>query len=146
MSWNFNGQTIQSIDQLPQEAFGFIYKVTHLPSGKKYIGKKVLYFNVKKKLTKKQISEWDKPGRVPKTVQTQKESDWLRYYGSDKWIVQQIKEGRRDEFVREILQLCFSKKHLTFYEVYYQIVNNVLTSPEYLNDNILGKFYKSDFK
>lgn len=144
MSWIHNNEVISSIDQLPEGAYGFIYRVTHQPTNKMYIGKKVLYFNTKKKLTKKEITEWNKPGRPPKAKVVTKESDWMKYYGSDKWIVQQIKEGRSDQFVREILQLCFTKKQLTFYEVYHQMVNNVLADDNYLNDNILGKFYSRD--
>lgn len=145
MSWVYQNKKIENIDQLPSNAIGFIYRTIHQPTNKMYIGKKVLYFNTKKKLTKKEIAEWSKPGRAPKTKIVNKESDWIKYYGSDKWILQQIKEGRKDEFVREILQLCYTKKQLTFYEVYHQMLNNVLTDNQYLNDNILGKFYRRDF-
>ena len=54
MKWkNTNGETISSISDFPDNTFGFVYRVTHIPTGKSYIGKKVLYFQRKVKLTKK---------------------------------------------------------------------------------------------
>ena len=58
-----------------------------------------------------------------------------------------LKEGKQEEFEREILHLASSKKLLTYYEVKYQMVYQVLEKPEeFFNDNILGKFYKKDFE
>jgi hypothetical protein len=48
--WLYNEKVIENIEDFPQDTFGFIYIVTHKPSGVSYIGKKVLYYNVKKKL------------------------------------------------------------------------------------------------
>jgi hypothetical protein len=42
---------------MPQGTFGFIYMTTHNLSGISYIGKKSLYHNVKRKLTKKELAE-----------------------------------------------------------------------------------------
>ena len=47
MNWTYEGKEITDISQFPEETFGFIYEVTHIPSGKKYIGKKQLFFNKK---------------------------------------------------------------------------------------------------
>ncbi len=50
MKWkNTNGETISSISDFPDNTFGFVYRVTHIPTGKSYIGKKVLYFQKKSK-------------------------------------------------------------------------------------------------
>lgn len=145
--WKYKDKEINKLQDLPdhENVHGFIYLTTHIPTGKKYIGKKVLFFNRKKKLTKKEISEWSKPGRVAKSRVVTIESDWMKYYGSDKWIMSQIKEGRSGEFVREILLLVPTKKQLTFYEVYYQMTHGVLMDDSYLNDSILGKFFRRDF-
>ena len=76
-----------------------------------------------------------------------KESDWTKYYGSHSEIKELIKEGKQEEFEREILQLADSKKLLTYYEVKYQMLYQVLEKPEeFFNDNILGKFYRKDFE
>ena len=48
MEWiNINGELISSISDFPDNTFGFIYRVVHKPTGKAYVGKKVLYFNRK---------------------------------------------------------------------------------------------------
>jgi len=144
--WLYNEKVIENIEDFPQDTFGFIYIVTHKPSGKSYIGKKVLYHNVKKKLTKKELAEQTGPGRKSATKVVVKESDWKTYYGSAKPILELIKDGKQKEFTREILQLVPNKKLLTYYECKFLFINGVLENPEgYFNDNVLGKFFTKDF-
>ena len=134
------------MDDLPQDAFGFIYVTKHIPSNKSYIGKKVLYHNVKKKLTKKELAEQTGPGRKPTSKVISKESDWRTYFGSAKPIQELLKEGKHDEFERVILKIVDNKKLLTYYECKYLFAMGVLEKPEeYFNDNILGKFFTRDF-
>jgi len=144
--WLYNEKVIENIEDFPQDTFGFIYIVTHKPSGISYIGKKVLYYNVKKKLTKKELAEQTGPGRKSTTKVVAKESDWKTYYGSAKPILELIKDGKQEEFTREILQLVPNKKLLTYYECKFLFKYGVLEHPlEYFNDNILGKFFTKDF-
>jgi hypothetical protein len=145
--WLYNEKVIEKIEDFPQDTFGFIYIVTHKPSGKSYIGKKVLYHNVKKKLTKKELAEQTGPGRKSTTKVVVKESDWKTYYGSAKPILELIKDGKQEEFTREILQLVPNKKLLTYYECKFLFKYGVLEHPlEYFNDNIQGRFFTKDFK
>jgi hypothetical protein len=144
--WLYKEKVINSIEDMPQDTFGFIYIVTHKPTGKSYIGKKSLFHNIKKKLTKKELAEQTGPGRKSATRVVVKESDWKTYYGSAKPIMELIKGGKQEEFTREILQLVPNKKLLTYYECKYLFQLGVLEHPEgYFNDNILGKFYTKDF-
>jgi hypothetical protein len=144
--WLYNEKVIDKIEDMPQDTFGFIYIVKHRPTGKAYIGKKVLYHNVKKKLTKKEIAEQTGPGRKSATKVVVKESDWKNYYGSAKPIMALIKDGKQEEFTREILQLVPNKKLLTYYECKYLFINEVLEHPDkWMNDNVLGKFFTKDF-
>jgi hypothetical protein len=144
--WLYNEKVIDKIEDMPQDTFGFIYIVKHRPTGKAYIGKKVLYHNVKKKLTKKEIAEQTGPGRKSATKVVVKESDWKTYYGSAKPIIALIKDGKQEEFTREILQLVPNKKLLTYYECKYLFINEVLEHPDkWMNDNVLGKFFTKDF-
>lgn len=141
--WYFLDKQINEISDLPEGAFGFIYQTTHIPTGKKYIGKKSLMYNRKKKLTKKELLEYaGKKGRTPTHIRVQKESDWKTYYGSHSF----IKESNKEDLERKILQLAFNKKELTYLECKWQFVLEVLETNKYLNDNILGKFYDRDFK
>ena len=144
--WLYQGKEIISLEDLPQDTYGFIYISIHQPTGKSYIGKKSLFHNVKKKLTKKQLVEQTGRGRKPTTEVIQKESDWKTYYGSAKPILDLIKEGKQEEFTREILQLVPNKKLLTYYECKYLFMLGVIEKQDgYFNDNILGKFFRKDF-
>jgi hypothetical protein len=144
--WLYKDKVIDTLEDFPEGIYGFIYITTHNPSGTSYIGKKSLFHNIKKKLTKKELAEQTGPGRKSITKVIQKESDWKTYYGSAKPILDMLKEGKHNEFTREILYLVPNKKLLTYYECKYLFTYGVLENPlEYLNDNILGKFYRKDF-
>jgi hypothetical protein len=146
-NWLYKDKRIESLKDFPEGTFGFIYLTVHEPSGKTYLGKKSLYHNVKKKLTKKELAEQPTTrGRKSLTTTIQKESDWKTYYGSAKPIVELIKQGKQKDFYRKILCLAPNKKLLTYYECKYLFKYEVLEKPEeWLNDNILGKFYTKDF-
>ena len=143
--WLYNNEVVETIEDIPVNTFGFIYITTHIPSGISYIGKKSLYHNVKRKLTKKELAEQTGRGRKSTTETIQKESDWKTYYGSEDFIKQRIKEKKQDEFKREIIHFVENKKMLTYFECKYQFMYGVIENENYLNSNILGKFYKKDF-
>jgi hypothetical protein len=126
---------------------GFVYATTHIPSGKKYIGKKFLVHTQKRKLGKKELKIFEgQKGRPPKFKVVSKESNWKTYFGSNKQLLELLKTEDKDNFKREILHLCTSKKSLTYYETKFQFCMEVLENPnEYFNDNILGKFFTRDF-
>ena len=44
MNWLYKGEEMTSLEDFPPSTFGFTYRVTHIPSGKMYIGKKVNVF------------------------------------------------------------------------------------------------------
>ena len=133
--WLYKGKVIESIEQMPEGTFGFIYEVIHIPSKRKYIGKKVLTFN-------RTLAPLKGQKRKRKV---QKESDWKAYYGSHEEIKALLKEGKQEEFSREILEFIPTKKLLTYFECKYLFIKEVLENNEYINDNILAKFYRKDF-
>ena len=147
MSWTYKTKKIGDVTQFPENTFGFVYIVTHKPTNKSYIGKKVLYHTRKQKIGKRELQRLEKAvGRRPSYKLVVKESDWLRYYGSQKEIKNLLLEGKKDEFERIILKLAPNKKLLTYYETKYQMIYQVLEKPdEFFNDNILGKFFTKDF-
>ena len=132
--WLYNNKVIKGIEQMPKNTFGFIYKATYIPTREKYLGKKVLFFN-------RTLPPLKGAKRKRKVV---KESDWQTYYGSHTKIKQLLSEGKQEDFTREVLEFAFNKKHLTYLETKYQFCNNVLENTEYINDNILGKFFRKD--
>ena len=152
LAWRFKGKLITEIEDMPEETYGFIYMVTHLPTKKKYIGKKVLFFERNVKLGKKEteaLKEERKAagigGRVPAKKKVVKESDWKTYYGSQEDIKKLARTSKPEDWTREILDFVPTKKLLTYYEIKHIFINNALEDGDFLNDNILGKFYKKDF-
>ena len=133
--WLYKNKEINSIEDMPADTFGFVYLVTHTPSGKKYLGKKQLIAN----RTLPPLKGQKKKRKI------QKESDWKTYYGSQTEVKQLVKESQDMlEFVREISIFASTKKQLTYFETKLQFVNEVLENDEYLNSNILGKFFRKD--
>lgn len=138
--WKINIDLIKSIEDVPGGAYGFIYMMTNKATGKFYIGRKNLYFERTKHLGKKELeARIDK--RQSKKKKVIKESDWLNYNSSNEQILLEIEQG--ELFYKEIIEFCYSKKQLTYYEVYYQFKYDVLRENSY-NSNILGKFYRKD--
>lgn len=152
-SWWYDGKIITDISDMPDGTYGFIYQTTHTPTGRKYIGKKVLFFERNVKIGKKEallLKEERKAkgigGRVPLKQKVITESDWKDYYGSHKEILKLVKEGSLMDFERKILHYVQNKKQLTYFECKYLFINEVLENRDkYINDNILGKFYRKDF-
>ena len=108
--------------------FGFVYIITNLRNGKAYIGcKQYMHYNRLK----------------------EKESDWKTYTGSSKWLSKDIEEIGKKHFKFEIIAEYKNKRSLRYYELYYQMKYNVLSSTmegsdehAYYNSRVGGKFYR----
>jgi hypothetical protein len=123
------------------EYVGYIYVTSHMPTGRQYIGKKIFFHTTNKKLGKKELLEIPiTRGKRPTKKQVVKESDWKTYYGSST----EIKSLPKEEMLRHVLKLCKTSKQLTYWETKYLFQYNVLEDDRYINDNILGKFYRKD--
>ena len=55
MSWTYKNNEMVDITQFPENTYGFVYINKHVPTGKSYIGKKILQFTKKVKLGKKEL-------------------------------------------------------------------------------------------
>jgi hypothetical protein len=143
--WFYKQQQIKELTDMPEHTFGFIYEVTHTPTGKKYLGRKQLISVTRKLLGKKELALiTDKRSSKKKTIT--KETDWKAYYGSHPEIKQMVKEGKQLEFTREILIFVSTKKQLTYYEDKYLYMKGVIEpGSTYFNDNVSGRFFKKDF-
>lgn len=146
--WYYQNNIIDSIEQMPENIFGFIYKITNIETGQFYIGKKQIKSITNVKLGKKEKAKLNETitgkGRRPSKKKVIKESNWLSYYGSSKKLLEDVKKLGETVFKREIIKYCFSKKSLSYWEIYYQIQNDILQSSNCYNDSILGKFFKND--
>jgi len=139
MSWIYKGKEFTE-SNIPEGGVGFIYIMTAIIDGKSvaYIGKKNFFANIKKPLGKKALAmSTDK--RLKKYTRELK-PDFMRYYSSNKILKDAHKAGI--VIKREILRICYTGMELTYQETKHQFMYEVLEKEEYLNGNILGRFYK----
>jgi hypothetical protein len=141
MSWIYNNVEFTDA-MIPEGAIGFVYEMEAIIDGKlvKYIGKKNFFSVRKKKFGKKALAAMTDKRAKKYTVVTK--PDYAKYYSSNAV----LKEAHKSGIVikRFILQICYSKTELTYQETKYQFKYEVLEKDEYLNGNILGKFYKQN--
>jgi hypothetical protein len=126
---------------IPEGAVGFVYMMTAVIDGKSvaYVGKKNFFAKIKRPLGKKALAmSTDK--RLKKYSRVIK-PDYMNYYSSNKTLKDAHKAGV--VIKREILMICYSQMELTYQEVKHQFKYEVLEKDEYLNANILGRFFRS---
>ena len=140
MSWSYKGKDFNE-HHIPEGYVGFIYIMTAIIDGKSvaYIGKKNFFANIKRPLGKKALAmSTDK--RLKKYTRVIK-PDFMNYYSSNKTLKDAHKAGVMIK--REILMICKSQMELTYQEVKHQFIHEVLEKEEFLNANILGRFFRS---
>jgi hypothetical protein len=131
--WIYKGKPISEI---PKGIFGFIYIIRNNITGRQYIGKKQFLSNRSKKI----------PGKKNRK-HTILPSDWLLYWSSSDGLKKDITLLGQENFNREIIRLCPTKRDLTFREIEEQIKNDVLTallpdgSRAYYNENIMSRWF-----
>ena len=132
--WLYEGKPFTTDDI--GDFFGFVYRITNIQSGKRYIGRK--YFQQKRK-----------PRGGKRRVTS--ESDWKRYYGSSAELSADRKLLGNAAFKREILSLHTRLGDVNFEETKQLFLHNVLTetldgkTPLYYNSNILGRYMRKDY-
>jgi hypothetical protein len=131
MQWTYEGKTI---DTIPDEYEGFVYLITNLKTGQKYIGKKLAKF----KTTKPPLK-----GKKNKR-RGYKESDWKDYWGSSDRLNADVTAQGPENFTREILYLCKSRAEMSYIEAREQFDRRVLESDEYYNGIINVRVGGSD--
>jgi hypothetical protein len=131
--WLYNGQ---QYNDTPEDYQGFVYVITELDTGKKYIGKKNFW----------------KPKTLPITktrkrrVRTRVESDWRKYYGSNNTVKELVESKGEQNYKREILKLCKTKGEMSYYEAKLQFENDVLLSDIYYNEFIGCKIHSKHIR
>jgi len=128
-SWSYQGKPFN--EELTKNRFGFVYQITNLNTGRKYIGKKRFNFISHKRLKSKK-----------RRIKVIKKSDWLDYYGSSDELVQEVESGKYF-YTREILKLCNSSGDCSYWELYYQMMNHVLLRPDdYYNSYVGARIHR----
>ena len=139
MNWIYEGKEFYELD-IPPGAVGFIYIMSAIIDGKSvaYIGKKNFFANIKRPLGKKALAMTT--DKRLKKYKRELKPDFMNYYSSNKILKDAHKA--KVNIKREILRICYSVMELTYQETKYQFQYEVLEKDEYLNGNILGRFYK----
>jgi hypothetical protein len=120
MQWTYQGIIVEEI---PEDIIGFVYLITNLTTGRKYIGKKLAQF----KRTKPPLK-----GKKRKR-KTTVESDWRDYWGSSESLQADVAALGPDNFTREIIYYCKSKAELSYLEAKEQFDRGVLETDDYYN-------------
>ena len=120
MIWTYQQQPV---GEIPEGYIGFVYLITNLQSGQKYIGKKLTQF----KRTKPPLK-----GKRLKRRSTV-ESDWRDYWGSSERLQADIEALGPEHFTREILYYCKSKAEMSYLEAREQFERRVLETDDYYN-------------
>ena len=127
--WYYNGEEFTS--EMIGDYVGFVYLITDLSNGKKYVGKKTL-------MSKRKLPPLKgKTRRRTKIVET----DWQDYYGSSEEVKALVEDRGRNQFKREILHLCKGKGEMSYLELKEQVDREVLFKDEYYNEFIGAKIH-----
>ena len=131
LNWQYDGKDFT--EDLIGDNYGFVYQITNLTNGKKYIGKKFFY-SAKTKQVK------------GKKKRYKCQSNWQTYYGSSDILQKDVLQYGHENFVREILHLCKSKGECGYLEAKEQFVRGVMESDDYYNTWIMVRVRKSHIK
>lgn len=123
MTWFYNGNLFEIDDDRIDDLVGFVYCITEIETGMKYVGKKLF---------------WRKLKRPPLKGKTRKrteivQSDWVDYYGSSDRVSKLVEELGTSAFHREILHLCRTKGECSYMEAQEQFARDVLRRDDYYN-------------
>lgn len=130
--WTYKNQEFQ--EELIGDNIAFVYKITNLVSGRKYIGKKLFKFS---RVTTQ------KGKRKKKVV----DSDWKTYWSSSEEVKKDVSSLGEDKFLREILYLCKNKGTASYLEAKLQMLYEVLEKPdEWYNGNIQCRIHRNHVK
>lgn len=128
--------------ELPEDCVGFVYLITNLVSGRRYIGKKLSKFS----RTKYQTVTLKSGVKKKKKIRSKIDSDWREYYGSSEHLTKDIELLGVDNFKREILFFCQSKALCSYIEAREQFSNKVLESDDWYNGNISIRVHGNHIK
>ena len=116
IEWSYKGQTINKIEQTPENSFAFIYKIT-LEDGRYYLGKKYMW--------KPNYTSGKNKGKSKGVY------PWQSYISSSIELKKFIKEGVK--YKKEILFFTFSRAETTYSETREILCGSHLTNPQCLN-------------
>ena len=120
MTWYIYNTPTEITSEQTVGYFGFVYLITHIKTGQKYVGKK---FFTKSKT--KQVKGKKKKIRVA--------SDWETYWGSNIKLQEDVKLNGEEEYTREVLHLCKNRSECSYWETYEIFNRHALMNPTIMN-------------
>ena len=117
MSWLYEREEFTN-DMIPEGAHGFVYGMSVLIDAR-----------TDKRASKKKLV---------------RKLSYQNYFSSNETLKQAKKDGL--DIRRVIMKICYSKMELTYEEVACMFKLDVLDNTQYLNTNILGKFYRGKIR
>ena len=136
MSWTYQNEIIET---LPEDCVGFVYLITNVISGRKYIGKKLAKFAK----TSYKVVKLKNGTKKKKKIRSKVDSDWRDYYGSNLELNVDVLKLGKENFTREILYYCTSKAQCSYFEAREQFTRKVLESKDYYNGQISVRVHGS---
>jgi hypothetical protein len=136
MSWTYQNEIVVT---LPEECVGFVYLITNVISGRKYIGKKLAKFAK----TSYKVVKLKNGTKKKKKIRSKVDSDWRDYYGSNLELNVDVLKLGKENFTREILYYCNSKAQCSYIEAREQFTHKVLESKDYYNGQISVRVHGS---
>jgi len=134
--WKYQGENVEG---LPDDCVGFVYLITNLTTGRKYVGKKLAKFS---KTTYKTV-KLKNGTKKKKKIRSKIDSDWQTYYGSSDELSKDVANLGTENFSREILYYCRSKAECSYIEAREQFDRKVLESTDYYNGQISVRVHGS---
>ena len=136
MTWYYQ-DTI--IEELPEDCVGFVYLITNVTSGRKYIGKKLAKFSK----TSYKVVKLKNGTKKKKKIRSKIDSDWREYYGSNLELNADVLKLGKENFKRQVLYYCKSKSECSYIEAREQFTHKVLESKDYYNGQISVRVHGS---
>lgn len=121
MEWTYNNAPVT--DEIIEGFIGFVYEITNLTNGRKYLGKKKFV----RKVTKPPLKGSKRKRRsvVP--------SDWREYYGSNDDLLSDVDRLGSDKFERKIIRLCKTLGECSYFEAKEQFAVDAILDERYYN-------------
>ena len=112
--WLYNGQPVDEIDD---KFAAFVYLITNIATGRRYVGLKLTKF-----AKTRQVKGKKKRFKV--------DSDWREYWSSSAEVQADVDRLGPANFRREILYFCELKAHANYLEAREQMDHRVLENPD----------------
>lgn len=127
MTWIYQNE---DFNEIPDNVIGFVYLITNLKTGQRYVGKKLFRFTRTKKVKGKKQRK-------------QAASDWMTYYGSNKVLQEEVTVLGEEHFKREILHLCRTKGECSYMETKEIFLRDAVLSDDYYNQWVSCKIARN---